>query len=526
MRFYLLLVLSLLLITGCTTEEPTVYLVRLQVDGTEYIYQHTETITVERFLRDANVELADLDRVYPELWTQIADEMRITVVRVREQEYCEEEEIPFRQQTQLAEGIQQEQIAQIGQNGLEQICYRVLIENGVRQQAQQIRRFTVREPVDEIVFVSPSQELEPVAIAGTLIYISNGNAWIVRGDSSRRRPLTTTGDLDGRVFTISEDGRQLLFTRRTQDEATFNRLWYIPNTLLPTPELIQLLPQDILYADWIPNRPNTFSYSTAERQQSSPGWRAFNDLWFMSIDPDTGSQIRIELILDQSSGGVAGWWGTNYEWSPDGSRLAWIRADGIGLVNLQAGELGDSLLRYEYFSPPAQDWSWRTTVSWSPLSDILLATTHGSPIGNEPASASPVFNISMAAADGRYNADVVQRTGIWSTPKFSPITENGQTGFVDGQIAYLQARQWDASINGEYDLIIADRDGSNAQVIFPQRTQPGLRADQFAQDFTWSYDGARIALIYQGNLWLIDVETGASYQITQDGRASKPAWSR
>jgi hypothetical protein len=516
----------ILVIAGCTTDEPTIYLVRLQVDGTEYIYQHPEPITVDRFLRDANVELSDLDRVYPELWTQISDEMRITVVRVSEEEYCEDEEIPFREQTQYAEGIQQAQTVQFGQNGLEEVCYRVMVENGVRQQAQQIRRRTIREPVDEIVFISPSTELDPVAVSGTLLYISNGNAWIIRGDSSRRRPLTTTGDLDGRVFAVSSDGRQLLFTRRTQDEATFNRLWYIPNTLVPTPEVIQLLPQDVLYADWVPSRPNTFSYSTAERQQSSPGWRAFNDLWIMSINPDTGAQIRIELILDQSSGGIAGWWGTDYEWSPDGTRLVWIRADGIGLVDLQEGELGSPLLRYEYFSPPAQDWSWRTTVSWSPQSDILLTTTHGAPVGNEPASSSPVFNISMVSADGQYSADVVQRVGIWSTPRFSPTTVNQQTNAVDGAIAYLQARQWDASINGEYDLVVADRDGSNARVIFPQRTQAGLRADQFAQDFTWSYEGGRIAFIYQGNLWLIDTATGTSYQITQDGRASKPVWSR
>lgn len=525
-RLTIIFLLILLLLVGCSSDETNTYLVQLQIDGSEYIYQHSELVTVSRFLEEIKVELGALDRVYPELWTQISNEMRITVVRVHEEEYCERHEIPYRRLTELAEGITGEQNAQVGRNGVEEVCYRVVVENTIRQEPQQIRRIRISDPIDEITFVSPSHQLESITIEGTLHYINNGNVWVARGDSTRRRPITNDGDVDGRVFSITDDGRQVLFTRRTDNQATFNQLWYISNTLLPTPNVIQLLPQDILYAEWIPNRSNTFSYSTAERQQASPGWRAFNDLWFMTIDPETGSQIRIEPILDPSSGGIAGWWGTQYEWSSDGQALAWIRADSIGLVDFDTKSLSEPLLRYEYFNPPAQDWSWRTTVSWSGNNDILLATTHGDPVGNEPASASPVFNISMVATDGSYRSDIAMQTGIWSTPRFSPLRDTGTRGEQEGYIVYLQARQWDASINSEYDLILADRDGSNARVLFPERTQTGLRADQFAQDFSWSPDGNQIAIIYLGNLWLIDVQTGRSYQITQDGRASKPIWTR
>jgi hypothetical protein len=518
--------LILLILAGCSSDETDVYLVRLQIDGSEYIYQHSELVTVNRFLQEINVELGTLDRVYPELWTQISDEMRITVVRVYEEEYCEQHEIPYRRLTELAEGISGEQIAQVGRNGVEEVCYRVVVENSIRQEPQQIRRIRISDPIDEITFVSPSQQLDLITINGTLHYINNGNVWVVRGDSTRRRPLTNDGDLDGRAFSVTADGQQVLFTRRTENQATFNQLWYIPNTLLPSPSVIQLLPQDILYAEWIPNRSNTLSYSTAERQQASPGWRAFNDLWFMTVDPETGSQIRIEPVLEPSSGGIAGWWGTQYEWSPDGQSLVWIRADSIGLVDLETKSLSAPLLRYEYFNPPAQDWSWRTTVSWSGNNDLLLATTHGAPIGNEPASASPVFNISMVSTNGNYSADLVERAGIWSTPRFSPLRNVGTRGEQEGYMVYLQARQWDASINSEYDLVLADRDGSNGRVIFPERTQTGLKADQFAQDFSWSPDGDQLAIIYLGNLWIIDVQTGRSHQITQDGRASKPIWTR
>ncbi len=517
-------VLSLFLITSCSTEEVPVILVRVQVDNSEYVYQYTEPITVGDFLDEAEIEMDPLDRVYPEEWTQIYDEMRITVVRVEEDEYCEEETISFDQQTQLVEGLEGEQrIGQRGENGIEQVCYRVRVENGVQQEPVETRRVTIKEPVDEIVFVRPEDDLEPVPIDGTLAYISNSNAWIIRGNTSFKRPLTTSGDLDNRVFTLSTDGRQLLFSRSTSDDATFNQLWYAPDTVSPEPEFIQLVPQDVLHADWVPNQPNTFSYSTAERRDAAPGWRAFNDLWLMSINPETGQQINIDPVLEESSGGIAGWWGTEFIWSPDGTRLAWVQADRIGLVDLDNGALDDALLEYVFYNT-LQDWSWRTSVSWSPDSQLLLATTHGDPIGDERPEASPVFDVDVVAADGSYGATVIERAGIWATPQFSPPVDGTDT---EGFIAYLQAREWASSINGAYDLIVADRDGSNARIIFPpDDDQPGLTEASFAQHFTWSPDGRQIALIYLGNLWVVDVDTGNAYQITQDGNASKPVWAR
>ncbi|MFW5709371.1 MAG: DPP IV N-terminal domain-containing protein [Chloroflexota bacterium] len=526
LRLVLLLPLLMLFTAACSPEEEPVYLVRLQVDNTERVYQHTEPITIDQFLEEAGIELNTLDRVYPEPWTQIYDEMRITVTRVEEREYCEEVDLPFREQIRLAEGLQpgEERIGQRGRAGKEQICYRVRVENGVEQDPVETRRVQVLDPVNQVIFVGPTRQLDPVPIEGTLAYINNKNAWIIRGNSGRKRLLLGSADIDSRVFTLSPDGRQLLFARETADEATFNQLWLIPDTIVNDPEPVALIPQDVLYADWVPNSPETISYSTAESRPTPPGWTAFNDLWLMTIDPATGQQIRIEQVLEQSSGGTYGWWGTNYVWSPDGQRLAWIRADSVGLVDLENGVLGEPLLEYSELNP-LQDWSWRTTVSWSPDSQLIAATVHGPPFGDEPAVTSPIFNIAVASVAGAYSTEIVDRAGIWSTPRFSPILSDPDSEFPQGYIAYLQARQWDTSINGEYDLIVADRDGSNARAIFPEAGQPGLSAEYFLQDFTWSPDGRQIALIYLGNLWIIDVESGQAFQITQDGGASKPVWA-
>jgi Tol biopolymer transport system component len=117
---------------------------------------------------------------------------------------------------------------------------------------------------------------------------------------------------------------------------------------------------------------------------------------------------------------------------------------------------------------------------------------------------------------------VVDNAGIWSAPRYSPILPNRNIQYPQGYMAYLDARDLSNSINStaEYDLYAADRDGSNARKIYPPDGQPGLSA----QNFVWSPDGRQIAFIYQGNLWIVDVESKVSHQLTLDGGASQPVW--
>ena len=96
-------------------------------------------------------------------------------------------------------------------------------------------------------------------------------------------------------------------------------------------------------------------------------------------------------------------------------------------------------------------------------------------------------------------------------------------------MAYLRARDSFNTINGEYDLVVADRDGSNARILFPGDGRTGLTAQESIfqdREFTWSSDGHQIAIIYQGNLWVVDAESSISHQLTLDGRASNPIWAK
>lgn len=512
-------------LVGCEAESAQNLVVSLVADNTERAIQFDAPITVGEALREADIELGTLDEVNPPLFTQIANGMRITVARVQQTTECENQEIPFREQRISNEGLRagEERLGQAGQNGIEQVCFRITIRDGRRLDPVEISRTLVTAPQDLVIYVGPSGELDPVQLPGTLAYVSSGNAWIIRGSSTNKRPLTDSADIDERVFRLSADGRQLLFARiapAAQREASFNRLWLIADTSRES-DPIALVPENVLYADWVPGAENTISYSTGEPRAAAPGWVSLNDLWLMRIDTQTGASVGLRELVPDSQGGLYGWWGTEFQWSPDGSRLAWTRADSMGVVNLDTGDL-IPLLSYPAFNT-RQSWSWRASVSWTPDASLLLTTIHGDPIGSEPAQSSPVFHVAAADPTGSFSAPIVMNAGIWSMPRFSPFQTQGNR--INGSMAYLKARDLSNSINetAEYDLMIADRDGSNARVVFPPRGQPGLTA---AAALTWSPDASMIAFIYQGNLWVIDVASDVPHQITLDGRASRPVWTR
>jgi len=524
-RLFPLLLLWVATSAACQPREAANrFIVFLVADGRELTYSLDEPMTVEEFLSrpDVNVRVGDADRLTPPRFTQLSDGMRITIVRVSETTECETQVLPFSREIIQNEGMQpnEERVVQPGQNGSQQVCYRVIVEDGVARDRIPTGSPTVlRAPVNEILYVGISTNVEPIPIVGTLAYINNKNAWIITGSSTAKRPLTNTGNLDSHVLSLSSDGQRLLFTTRSEDPAFVNQLWMSETNMNAQP--IRLVPTNVIYAEWINNRSNTFAYSTSEPQAVAPFWRSLNNLLTMQIDPSTGSALNNAIVVPESSGGLSGWWGTVYRWSPDGQRVAYVRADSVGIVGAD-GSL-KPLASYATFRT-TQNWSWRSNVSWSADSKLLAASVHGPPLGSEPPETSPVFNAVSAEVNGRYTAMLHESAGMWSSPVYSPLLE----GVNEAAIAYLRARDPYNSVNGEYDLVVADRDGSNARAIFPSPSQPGIVIRDFGitpQTLAWSPDGRQIAVIYQGNLWVVDVVTDAAYQLTFDGQSEHPVWS-
>lgn len=333
----------------------------------------------------------------------------------------------------------------------------------------------VRPARDEIVYVGAEPSEAVISIDGVLAYISGDQPWIIERSTARRRPVAEVGGLDRRVFDLSADGRQLLFTRATEDEndpVFSNELWAVLNTSARTPQAVQLFPNDVLSAQWVPGRANTLSYSTAVPTSDQIGWRAYNDLFTVELDPQTGEAISdsVEQIVEQNALGAYAYWGRRFLWSPSGERLAWANADSVGTVDLERGEFVPLLSFAEYAT--LLPLVWVPTLSWSE-DGLLITTAHGAPYGTESREDSIVFDTAVLDAENELVLPTFRaKSGIWSSPSYSPLIEHAD-GRTETLVAYFQAREPLNSLGSTYDLWIADADGSNARKVFPGPDDPG-----------------------------------------------------
>ncbi|HMM28457.1 MAG TPA: G5 domain-containing protein [Aggregatilineaceae bacterium] len=505
--------------------------ITVDADGASRVYTYDKPVSVGQFLEAIDVTLDALDEVNPPLYTQLRDGLRITVTRVVERQECVREPVPFKRQVIPSERLKpgEEQIGQTGEAGENEICYLITEKNGVEVSRNPGIPVPVRPARDEIVYVGAEPSEAVISIDGVLAYISGDQPWIIERSTARRRPVAEVGGLDRRVFDLSADGRQLLFTRATEDEndpVFSNELWAVLNTSARTPQAVQLFPNDVLSAQWVPGRANTLSYSTAVPTSDQIGWRAYNDLFTVELDPQTGEAISdsVEQIVEQNALGAYAYWGRRFLWSPSGERLAWANADSVGTVDLERGEFVPLLSFAEYAT--LLPLVWVPTLSWSE-DGLLITTAHGAPYGTESREDSIVFDTAVLDAENELVLPTFRaKSGIWSSPSYSPLIEHAD-GRTETLVAYFQAREPLNSLGSTYDLWIADADGSNARKVFPGPDDPGqgFRSPDPEDGIAWSPTGTQLAFIYQQNLWIYDLDTGLASAVTSDGQAARPRWS-
>jgi len=514
-----------ILVAGCVSPRATAATIDVEVlvDGGAIAVPVPAGSTVQFVLDQAGIALDELDRADPPGYTVVTDGTEIVVTRRSERFEVEELILPFSRQTIRNEGLPEGQtrLLQAGSNGLEEITYRIVEEGGDEMSRQPVKRTIVVEPLPEIMMIGAQAAHTPLKVQGTLAYLSGGNAWVIEGNSANRRPVVVSGDLDGQVFRLSPDSKWLLYTRGLDDDSgDFNSLWVVDvddEDAVP----IDLKARNIVhFADWAPASDSpVLAYSTTEPRQSPPGWQANNDLILVNLSSG-GRILKEQELLPPNPGGQYGWWGTSFAWAPDGVHIGYAQADGVGLIDSR-----DPAFEPLHEIVPlltGSDWAWVPGLAWGPNSRTLYMVDHAPPLGIEDPSASPAFDLVAISAPGEVPLLLAAQTGMFAYPSSSPV-ELEESGEIASQVAFLQALSPLDSEASSYRLMVMDRDGSNAGAVFPNSGEQGIAQNELSPP-SWSPDGNRLALIYRGDVWVVDPASGAGQQLTGDGLTIALDW--
>jgi hypothetical protein len=524
--FYTIVIIFLLVIisvSGCDNFQPNTSTIHItiDVDRESISLQVDPGTSVDAALQQANITTGSLDQVTPARSSILLTDTMIEIMRVSEVFETEETTIPYDTQTIKNETLPEGQtlLVQAGINGTLQTTYRIITENDVEKSRTVFKQEITVEPRPEIIMVGVKTPFMEINLSGRLVYLTSGNAWMMDETTGNRLPIITTGDLDGRVFKLSRDRNWLLYSRTAgEDSNEINHLWMV-NLDQSNAKPIDLRVSNVVnFADWVPGEGLTIAYSTVETRASAPGWQANNDLFIVSYNSN-GIIVKKEEIISANSGGIYGWWGTEMYWSQDGTELAYARADMIGTIDLEQGE----------FDPitgllPLQtrgNWAWVPGITWSPDGDMIYTVTHRPQSDLENKEASPYFDLNaIGVTTSNLNIPLVSSIGMFAYPVASP--------FLDGdhyEVAFLQAVFPEQSETSPYRLVIMDQDGSNRKEVFPAEGTTGMEPQQVIWGSADNSDrNDWIALIYQGNLWLINTGDEKAFQITGDNSISKIDW--
>ena len=520
---YFVLCAVLFYMIACTPQiQQTGLAVSLIADGSTYHVTMTAGSTVQQALNAALIKLSQTDRLDPPAYSLISEGLTITVTRVREEFETQQVIIPFERQELHNESllIGETRLIQAGKNGLREITIRHVFENDIDVSSSVVSENVLQTPIPEIVMIGVQSPFAPLAIPGKLVYLTGGNAWLMEGTTSNRRPLVTTGDIDGKIFSLSPDGKFLLFSRKSikPGDQEINTLWIINTAARPSNPVDLGISNVVHFAAWKPGEEYLVAFSTVEPRTTAPGWQANNDLHFLPIRNELPGKV-ID-ILDTNSGGIYGWWGITFAWSPGGDSLVYSRPDGVGLVNLK-----DSVLIPLVDITPLNthsDWAWTPALFWSSDDRTIFLVNHAAPTGLVSPEESQNFDLTYISIPDDVSTMLIRQTGMFANPSVSsPIKMESNSYYL---VAFLQAIFPSQSKTSRYMLDVVNGDGTNLRSLFPAEGRSGLEP----QTPVWapSSPDQRVFLgvIYEGNLWIVDADSGQSQQITGDGLTSQIDW--
>jgi len=166
-------------------------------------------------------------------------------------------------------------------------------------------------------------------------------------------------------------------------------------------------------------------------------------------------------------------------------------------------------------------------ITWGPDGNALYTVDHVAQPGAVSPEESQTFDLAAVLMGGGPSLHLVSQTGMFAYPMTSPL-QIQPTGEIDYQVAFLQAIFPEQSETSRYRLVVMDRDGSNHRLLFPPEESTGLEPQ-----LNWgawspapmeSSNNYAIAVLHQGNLWLVDAISGETIQVTGDGLTTRVIW--
>jgi len=510
---------------GCSHpgENPTILTIEI-VDG-ENLQQVSlsDRESVGSLLGELGILIGQLDMVSPPINTIIDKSMRIVITRISEIIETRQLIIPYDRQELPNESMAagEVRLIQAGKSGLMEQQIRHVYQDGKEVSSAVVSEVIIETVKPEIIMVGVLTPFQSVSIPSKLVYLNSGNAWLMETSTANRIPLVTSGDLDGRIFSLSPDGTWLLFSRSSTRPSNeeINNLWII-NLTNPDSQIIDLHVSNIIhFAEWQPGKEYIIAYSTVEPREAAPGWQANNDLFFLPIHPETGVPDTPIQILENSSGGIYGWWGTSFSWSADGSLLAFSRPDGIGLVNVQNNNLSKliDIVPLNTYS----DWAWISGIEWSNDNKTLYYTAHRIDSGYVSPEDSPIFDFKAYLLPSGQSILLAADIGMFTYPAISLVDEDSMGGSLLG---YLNAIFPSQSATSRYRIYLMDRDGSEQRLLFPAESIIGIFPKMSWGAWAPNSSNPLLGVLYEGNIWIIDVVSGLPQQITGDGLTRRIDW--
>lgn len=515
------LLLFLILLAGCTEQvEITNVPVEITIDGEIFEYDAEIGSTIQSVIDKNSIQLNPLDKVDPPIFTVITEPTVVNIIRVEEKFETEELIIPYEQQTVRNESLPDQQtiLIQPGVNGIQEVTYRLLYEDGQLFSRTEVRKVDLVTPKPEIIMIGVQTPFSSIPVEGKIIYLSSGNAWMIEEETSNRKPIVTNGNLDGRILKLSPDRNWLLFTQISEKEEAINELWVLDLTK-EDPSPVNLEINNVIhFADWLPSKSHTVLVSTVEPREVAPGWQANNNLIQLNLGIG-GNVLKTTEIVESNSGGIYGWWGTDFIISPDGENIAFSRPDAIGLVNIGDNELEilTNVIPYQTQS----DWAWVSQATWSSDSRYLYWIDHLEDPSLSNQELSPLFNINAYDLELDQKLTTVNNVGMFAYPKVIDLSSNSN----QFKIAFLQAIFPESSDSSRYRLMMIDRDGSNSNRFFPTEDMQGLEPQEISISPCEVYLSCQIGFLYQGNLWILTYGNRYTvHQITGDGLITQIEW--